>query len=49
MTLQEVGDHFGISRERARQIEARLVQRLKDYMREHMPDFEHLSLRPPEE
>lgn len=30
MTLQEIGDHFGISRERARQLEARVLKRLKE-------------------
>ena len=29
-TLQEIGDHFGISRERARQIENRLKEKIKD-------------------
>jgi RNA polymerase sigma-32 factor len=46
LTLQEVGDHYGITRERARQIEARLTQKLKDYMREHLPDYAQLSLAP---
>jgi RNA polymerase sigma-32 factor len=49
MTLQEVGDHYGISRERARQIEAKLVARLKDHMRRHLPDFAKLSLEAPED
>jgi RNA polymerase sigma-32 factor len=31
-TLQELGDTFGISRERARQIEKRLLDRLRDYL-----------------
>jgi len=31
-TLQEVGDTFGISRERVRQIETRLVRKLKEYL-----------------
>ena len=35
--------------ERARQIEARLTQKLKEWMREHLPDYEHLTLEPPEE
>lgn len=34
MTLQEFGDRHGISRERARQIEARLMQKLKEFVRE---------------
>lgn len=29
MTLQEIGDHFGVSRERARQLESRAVKKLR--------------------
>jgi RNA polymerase sigma factor (sigma-70 family) len=29
-TLQETGEHFGISRERVRQIEARALQKLRE-------------------
>jgi RNA polymerase sigma-32 factor len=49
LTLQQIGDHYGISRERARQIEARLTQKLKAHMREHLPDFDELSLQPRDE
>lgn len=42
LTLQEIGNHFGISRERARQIEARLIKQLRERMRERMPDFDAL-------
>jgi RNA polymerase sigma-32 factor len=45
MTLQEVGDKYGVTRERARQLEARLLARLKDYLREQLPDFAQLSVR----
>ena len=38
MTLQEIGDEFGVSRERIRQIEERLMKKLRDYMREHYPN-----------
>ena len=38
LTLQEVGDRFGISRERARQLEARLLGRLKDYLKKELGD-----------
>ena len=41
-TLQEIGDRFGLTRERARQIEAKLTRRLKDYVRSELPDFELL-------
>lgn len=46
LTLQQVGDHYGFSRERARQIEARLVAKLKAYMKENLPDFAQLQLQP---
>jgi len=38
LTLQELGDRFGISRERVRQLEQRLTMRLRDYLREEMGD-----------
>jgi RNA polymerase sigma-32 factor len=31
--LQELGDRFGISRERVRQLEQRLTGKLRDYLR----------------
>src|SRR5712692_5528922 len=46
MTLQEVGDKYGFTRERARQLEARLTERLRDYLRRELPDFAELSVRP---
>jgi RNA polymerase sigma-32 factor len=46
LTLQEVGDRFKLTRERARQIEAKLTGRLRDWLREEIPDFELLG--PPE-
>ena len=33
LTLQEIGDRYGITRERARQIEAKIMKNLKDYVR----------------
>jgi RNA polymerase sigma-32 factor len=32
-TLQELGDRFGVSRERARQLEARIMRRLSQFLR----------------
>jgi RNA polymerase sigma-32 factor len=46
LTLQEVGDRFRLTRERARQIEAKLTKRLRDYIKTEIPDFELLG--PPE-
>jgi RNA polymerase sigma-32 factor len=42
-TLAELGDELGVSRERVRQLEARIVRRLRDYMRETMVDFEYYA------
>ena len=45
--LQELGDRFGISRERVRQLEQRLTGRLRDYLRDEMGDaVESLTRRP---
>jgi RNA polymerase sigma-32 factor len=46
LTLQQVGDRFGLTRERARQIEAKLTGRLREHVRRAIPDFELLG--PPE-
>ncbi len=40
MTLQDIGAHYGVSRERARQLESALMARMKKYMREEIPDFD---------
>ena len=37
-TLQDIGARFGISRERVRQIETRLKQRLKEFIQSSAPD-----------
>lgn len=39
-TLQEVADQFGITRERARQIEAKVVEKLRKHMSMHMDGIE---------
>jgi RNA polymerase sigma-32 factor len=38
LTLQDLGDRFGISRERVRQLEQRLLLRLRDYLKREMGD-----------
>ena len=40
LTLQEIGDQYGISRERVRQIEERLKKKLKVYLRAELKDIE---------
>jgi RNA polymerase sigma-32 factor len=43
LTLQQVGDRFKLTRERARQIEAKLTKRLREHMKAEIPDFELLG------
>jgi RNA polymerase sigma-32 factor len=47
-TLQELGDRFGVSRERIRQIEESLLQRLRAQVRERLPDPVLWANAPPE-
>jgi RNA polymerase sigma-32 factor len=42
-TLQEIGDGYGITRERVRQIEARLKKKLGAYLREQIPDIDDIE------
>jgi RNA polymerase sigma-32 factor len=39
-TLQELGDEFGVTRERVRQLEARLLARLREHLKANLVDFE---------
>jgi RNA polymerase sigma-32 factor len=39
LTLQQIGDHFEISRERVRQIEKRLLGKLRDYLENELPQY----------
>ena len=39
LTLQELGDRFGITKERTRQLEDLVLTKLKAFAREHYPDF----------
>ena len=40
-TLQELGDAFGLTRERIRQLEKRLVANLREYLKENLVDFDY--------
>ncbi|MDR2724949.1 MAG: RNA polymerase factor sigma-32 [Candidatus Adiutrix sp.] len=44
VTLQEIGEEFGISRERVRQLEERLKKTLLVFLRREMPDLEGTEL-----
>ncbi|GAB7024547.1 sigma-70 family RNA polymerase sigma factor [Salidesulfovibrio brasiliensis] len=39
VTLREVGEQFGVTRERVRQIEARLLKKIRDHMSESVKGF----------
>lgn len=43
VTLQEIGEEFGISRERVRQLEERLKKTLLVFLRKEMPDIEDFT------
>ena len=38
LTLQELGNEFGVSRERVRQLEARLTSKLREYLKQELGD-----------
>jgi RNA polymerase sigma-32 factor len=42
-TLAELGTEFEVSRERVRQLEAKIIKRLRTYMEENLVDFEYYS------
>ena len=43
LTLQEIGERFGISRERVRQIETRLKRKLKDFIKSQAADIDQTA------
>ncbi len=40
LTLQEIADKYNVSRERVRQIENRIVKKLKEWLKKEIPNFE---------
>lgn len=42
-TLQEIGDKYGVTKERARQIEEQIKAKLRDYVKERFPDYDLLT------
>jgi RNA polymerase sigma-32 factor len=45
VTLQEIGDRYGISRERVRQIEKNVIKKMRDFFKSEIPDFEAYANR----
>ncbi len=39
VTLQEIGDRYGISRERVRQVEKNIIKKMRDFFKREIPDF----------
>ena len=44
LTLDDLGDKYGITKERTRQLEARIIKRLRDYIRKDVKDFDRLRI-----
>lgn len=42
LTLEELGHKYSITKERARQLEARIIKKLRDFMKSEVQDFEEL-------
>jgi RNA polymerase sigma-32 factor len=45
LTLQEIGEKYGISRERVRQLEERIKKRLRAFLVEEIPDISDVDVR----
>jgi RNA polymerase sigma-32 factor len=43
LTLDDLGAKYGITKERTRQLEARIIKRLRDYMKKDIKDFDRLG------
>jgi RNA polymerase sigma-32 factor len=39
VTLQEIGDRYGISRERVRQVEKNIIKKMREFFKKEIPDF----------
>ncbi|MFQ5432202.1 MAG: RNA polymerase sigma factor RpoD/SigA [Nitrospinota bacterium] len=46
MTLAEIGEKHGVTREAIRQAEARLIKKLKKYLEEKIPDLKGFNITP---
>jgi len=44
LTLDELGNKYGITKERTRQLEARIIKRLRDYIKKDVKDFDRLRM-----
>jgi RNA polymerase sigma-32 factor len=44
LTLDDLGAKYGITKERTRQLEVRIIKRLRDYIRREVKDFDRLRI-----
>jgi len=42
VTLEDLGQKYGITKERTRQLEARMIKRLREYLQKEVKDFDQL-------
>ena len=45
LTLQEIGDTYGITRERVRQIEEKLLRKIRTYLEQEIPDIDDYQIK----
>ncbi len=44
LTLEDMGTKYGITKERTRQLEARIIKRLRDFIKKDVKDFDRLRM-----
>ena len=44
LTLEDLGTKYSITKERTRQLEARIIKRLRDYIKKDVKDFDRLRI-----
>ncbi len=44
LTLDDLGGKYGITKERTRQLETRIIKRLRDYIKKDVKDFDRLRI-----
>jgi RNA polymerase sigma-32 factor len=47
-TLNDIGNHYGVSRERIRQIEERLIKKLREFVQKEVPELADISVVSPQ-
>ena len=44
VTLQEIGERYGISRERVRQVEKNIIKKMKEFFKREISDFDSYTI-----